>query len=58
MAMKGDRFILGEGIDTTYIRIETVGEGKVDDPINSAKGDSRFGPISGKGIEPFPPATG
>jgi hypothetical protein len=54
--MEGDRFILGEGKDTAYFRVETVGEAKVDDPINSTKSDSRFGPISSKGIESFPSA--
>jgi hypothetical protein len=53
--MKGDRFILGKGIDAADIRMETVGEGEVDDPIDGAKRNSGFGPIPGEGIEPLPP---
>ena len=54
--MKGDRFVLGKGIDTTDLRIEAIGESEVDDPIDGTKGNGRFGPIPGEGIEPLPSA--
>jgi hypothetical protein len=55
--MKGDRFVLGECIDAADIRIQAIGKGEVDDPIDGAEGDGRLGPIPGEGIEPFPSTT-
>jgi hypothetical protein len=51
--MQGNRFVLSEDIDTANIRIDAIGEGEVDNAINPTKGDCRFGPIPGKGIEPL-----
>ncbi len=48
---------MGEGIDTAYAGIDTVGKREVDDPINGAERNSRFGPIPSEGIESFPPAA-
>jgi hypothetical protein len=54
VAVKGNRFILSEDIDTPNVRIDAIGESEVNNAINPAKGDCRFGTISGKGIEPLP----
>jgi hypothetical protein len=57
VTVEGGRFILGEGKDTADARIEAVGEGKVNDPINSTERNSRFGSITSERIESFPSAA-
>jgi hypothetical protein len=57
VTVEGGRFILGEGIDAADARIETVGKGEVNDPINGTKRNSRFGSIPSERIEPFPSAA-
>jgi hypothetical protein len=51
------RFILGESVDSTEAGMKTIREGEVDDPINGAERNGRFGSIPGKGVESLPPAA-
>jgi hypothetical protein len=57
MTLQGNGLILSESINPSDIRMEAVGKGEVDDPINRTKRDSRFGPIPGQGIEPLSATT-
>ena len=57
MALERGGLILGEGVDATDARIEAVGEGEVNDPINGSEGNGRFGSIPSEGVEPLPSAT-
>jgi hypothetical protein len=57
VTVQGGRFILGEGKDTADARIEAVGEGEVNDPINGTERNSRFGSITSERIESFPSAA-
>jgi hypothetical protein len=47
VAMKGDRFILSQGIDAPDIRMEAIGKGEINDPVDGAKGYGRFGTVPG-----------
>src|SRR5262249_47973131 len=58
MAVQRECFVLGKNEHTPQIGVDAIGEGDVDDSINSAESDGRLGAIAGQRIESFAGATG
>ena len=57
MPFEGERFVLRQEVDAAQSRVQTVAEREVDDAVDSAERDRRFGPISRKGVKPLPDAA-
>ena len=55
---QADRLVLGEDEDFAQVGVEAIGQGEVDDSINSAEGDRRLGTIAGQGFESGPSTAG
>src|SRR3989338_11011699 len=47
MQIQGMRFILGQDVDSADAGIDTVGKSKINDPVDPAEGNRRFGAVSG-----------
>ena len=53
MAIERQRFILGENVNPAQVGVDAVRQGDVDDAVNAAEGNGRFGPVASQGIEPL-----
>ncbi len=58
MTIQRERFVLGEDVDATKIGINAIGKRDVDDAIDSAERDCRFGAIPSQRVQPFPRSSG
>ena len=56
--VQGETAVLGEDVDAADARIEAVGQGKIDDPVEAAEGDHRLGLVPGQGKEALALAAG
>ena len=50
MAVERIRFVLCEDANSLQLRIDTVGEGKIDDAVNATEGHRRLGAVLRQGI--------
>ncbi len=57
MAIERERLVLGEDVDLAQIGVDAVGEGDINDAVDAAEGDSRFGAVAGERIKPLACAT-
>jgi hypothetical protein len=53
VVIKGLGFVLGQHDDLVNSGVDAVAQCKVDQPINAAEGNRRFGAVSGEGHEPL-----
>jgi hypothetical protein len=45
--------VLSQDINAAQSRIDAVAQGEIDQPVYASEGDSRLGPVKGKGIKSF-----
>src|SRR2546430_9324955 len=50
--------VLSEDVDPSQVRINAVGEGDINDAVDSAKCDRRFSPVTSEWVEPLACASG
>ena len=53
VAVERERLVLREDVDPAQVGVDAVGERDVDDAVDAAEGNGRFGAVAGEGIEPF-----
>jgi hypothetical protein len=53
MAIERERLVLGEDIDLAQIGVDAVGEGYVNNAVDAAECDGRFGAVAGERIKPL-----
>jgi hypothetical protein len=53
MAIKRERFVLCENVNAAQVGVDAVGEGDVDDAINAAESNGRFGAVTSQRVESF-----
>jgi len=57
MIMERLGLVLGQHNELVYLRIDTIAQGQIDKPINSAKGDRRLSAVLCEWHKPFPSTT-
>jgi hypothetical protein len=57
MVMERLGLVLGQHNDLVYLRIDTIAQGQIDKPINSAKGDCGLCAVLCQWHKPFPSTT-
>jgi hypothetical protein len=57
MVMERLGLVLGQHNDFVYLRIDTIAQGQIDKPINSAKGNRGLGAVLCERHKPLPSTT-
>jgi len=58
VAIQAESLVLGEHENPAKAAINAVGQGDVDDPVDTAEGDGRLGAVSRERPQPFPLPSG
>ena len=58
VTIERESLVLGKDVNATKIGINAIGKRDVDDAIDSAERDCRFGAITSKRVQPFPRSSG
>ncbi len=58
VAVQRQGLVLGKDVDPPQVGVDAIGEGDVDDAVDAAKGDGRFGAVASQRIQPLTRAAG